>query len=249
MYANQGKVYAFDTNPNISVLKLNAEGDQNFEKYEYRLPEKKLQLEVEKVEPLGDAVFLKTSAVDELDSKNILRHRFFLKEFSLNNPSEVKRAQLIIHADTDCKVQLNNRWVNQTVMPGKLTVLDVTGYTKKGENILMLDFPFEAGDKVFAANLEVEYFNSNRIEIATDQSWLMKDSYIYPTYLTGFGGFIAPEIMDGKAIPEGSDQLEHTNYVFSLPKNYLDGLNNVYLQIDYTGDKGKLYFNPAVGGR
>ena len=35
LYANQGKVYAFDTNPNISVLKLNEEDDQNFESYNF----------------------------------------------------------------------------------------------------------------------------------------------------------------------------------------------------------------------
>ncbi|RKD90917.1 beta-galactosidase [Mangrovibacterium diazotrophicum] len=245
LYANQGKVYAFDTNPNISVLKLNAEGDQNFEKYEYQLPEKKLQLEVEKVEPLKNATFLKTSAVDELDSKSILLHRFFLKEFSLNNPSEVKRAELLIYAETECKVQLNNRWVNQVVVPGQLTVLDVTGYTQKGENKLMLDFPFEAGDKAFAAELQVEHLNSNRVTFATNQAWLMRDSYIYPSFSTGFGGFSAPEQVDRLEI-SGTEQLANQHYEFSLPEGYADGLNNVYMQIDYTGDKGKLYFNQLL---
>ncbi|WP_163713098.1 beta-galactosidase [Mangrovibacterium lignilyticum] len=245
LYANQGNVFAFDTKPNISVLKLNADGDQNFEKYAYQLPEKQLQVAVEKVELLQNAAFLKTSAVDVLDSKSILRHRFFLKEFSLNNPSEVKRAQLLIYADTDCKVQLNNRWVNQPVTPGELTMLDVTGYTQKGENKLMIDFPFEAGDQAFAAELQVEHFNSNRIEFATNQSWLMKDSYIYPSFLTGYGGFSAPEVVGRREIA-GEEQLANQHYTFSLPENYADGLNNVYLQIDYTGDKGKLYFNQLL---
>ena len=115
-------------------------------------------------------------------------------------------------------------------------------YAQKGENKLMIDFPFEAGDKAFAAELDVEYFNSNRVEFATDQSWLKKDSYTYPSFLTGFAGFSAPDQVDSREMT-GEGQLTNQHYVFSLPENYADGLNNVYLQIDYTGDKGKLYFN------
>jgi len=247
LYADQGTVYAFDTKPDFSVWKLNAAepADENFTNHTYQVPEKQVQTTVTKIAPLADAAFLKTSAVEELDSKSTLRHRFFLKEFSLNNPSEIKRAQLLIYPETDCKLQLNSRWVNQTITPGELNVIDLTGYTQKGENKLMFDFPFEAGEKTFAATLEVEYFNSNLVQFNTDQSWLMKDSYIFPTFLTGYAGFKAPELMEAKPVP-ASEEISTQNFAFSLPENYMQGLNNLYLQVDYTGDKGKLYFNQLL---
>lgn len=245
MYSNEGKIHVFGTSPNFSILKLNADENakQAFSSYQFNVPEKKLQVELKKVAPLEHSDWLKTSAVDQLDSKNILRHRFFLKEFSLNNPSEIKRAQLLIYPESDCHLQLNSRWVNQQIASGKLNVIDVTGYAQKGVNKLMLDFPFEDGDKAFAAELDVEYFNTDRVQFTTDLSWLTKDSYTFPSYLTGYSGFKAPETVDSKKVVEESDQLLKKQYEFSLPEGYADGLNNVYLRINYTGDKARLYFN------
>jgi len=195
------------------------------------------------VTPLESSDWLKTSAVDKLDSKNILRHRFFLKEFSLNNPSEIKRAQLLIYPESNCHLRLNSRWINQKIIPGKLNVVDVTGYVQKGDNKFMLDFPFEDGDKAFAAELDVEYFNTNRVKFTTGQSWLMKDSYTFPPYLTGYSGFNAPESVESKQVAEGAGQLKKKQYEFSLPEGYADGLNNVYLRINCTGDKARLFYN------
>lgn len=248
MYSDRRKIYAFGPKPDFSILKLNPEGDKSFEKYEYQLPEKQIQVDVKETGPLENAAFLKTSAVRELDSKNILRHRFFLKEFGLNNPSKIKRAELVIFTDSDCKVQLNDRWVNQSVAVGSLDTIDLTGYAQKGENKLMLDFPFEAGDKAFAAMLEIEYFNSNRVSFSTNQSWLMRDSYIFPSFLTGYSGFTAPTIVDNRKFSEETGLFANKQYILSLPAGYSAEVENGYLQIDYTGDKGRLYFNQLLVG-
>ncbi len=106
----------------------------------------------------------------------------------------------------------------------------------------MLSFPFEAGQNIFAAKIIVEYFNTDQIEIATDRSWLVKDDYIYPSYLSKDAGFKQPEIVSSveKLNIQGKDK---TSYIFSLPDNYLSRLNNLILKLNYTDDKGLLYLN------
>jgi len=172
----------------------------------------------------------------------MLMHRFFVKEFNLGNPSKIKKASLIIAPQATCKLQLNNLWVNQPIIPDSMNVLDITGYISKNENSLMLDFPFEDGQKSFAAKLVVEYFNADKIELSTDQSWLTKDSYTYPSYLIKGGGYKQPEIV--KPVEELNKTLkDFDTYTFTLPENYLTDLNNLYLRINYTGNKARLYYN------
>jgi hypothetical protein len=132
--------------------------------------------------------------------------------------------------------------VNQNLVPESMNILDVTGYVQKGDNKLMLDFPFEAGQKAFAAKLIVEYFNTDQVEFVSNQSWLMKDDYTYPSYLIKGGDYKQAEIMNfpGMLTPPLKD---HISYTFNLPDNYLANLNNLFMKINYSGDKAKLYFN------
>ena len=51
---------------------------------------------IKELKPLDNVSWLKTSSVAKLDDSNSLKHRFFMKEFSLGNPSKIKKAQLII---------------------------------------------------------------------------------------------------------------------------------------------------------
>ena len=172
----------------------------------------------------------------------MLRHRFFVKEFSLGNPSKIRNARLIIANQTAFRLQMNNIWVNQSVRSDTLNNLDLTGYVQKGENKLMLDFPFEVGQKAFAAKIVVEYFNSDQVEIPTNGSWLVKDDYIFPSYLSKDGGFKQPEIISPvvklKSLVNGK-----MSYSLSLPNNFLSGLSNLILKIDYSGDKAQMYLN------
>jgi hypothetical protein len=224
------------------MLNEGSMSDAAFTNSAFNIPEKKTEIELKELKPLDDVQWLKTSAVEKLDNSNVLRHRFFMKEFSLENPSKIKKAELILAIQSACRVQVNSVWVNQNVVPETMNRIDVTGYVQKGENTLMLDFPFEADQKAFAAKLVVEYFNADQLEFASDQSWMMKDDYTYPSYLIKNGGFKQAEKMNPSEILN-TPLKDHVSYTFSLPDNYLAGLNNLFLKVNYSGDKAKLYFN------
>ena len=245
LYINDGELAAFGPSSQFEIFELNKDKKQEslFTTYQTTVPEKKVEIQIEKLAPLDGADWLKSSAIDRMDSKHQLYHRFFSKEFSLGNPSKIKRAELLIYPQSDGHLQMNNRWINQAVLLNQLNSLDLTGYVTKGENRLMLEFPFEEGSYCFAAKLVVEYFNTDRVEIVSDSSWLMKDAYNYPSYLTGFGGFKHPEVVTEPDVELKTDKLV---YLLNLPNDYLDGLNNLLLEIDYTGDKGRLYFNDRL---
>jgi len=244
LYLRGDRLHAYGSSNQFKISKLSDDlnSEKAFSDFEFSVPAKSVELQVREVEPLDDAVWLKTSAVAELDSKNKLLHRFFLKEFNLGNPSGIKRAQLVLAAQSGCKVQLNSTWVNAEITAGTANKIDVTGYVQKGDNKLLLDFPFAAGEKAFAARLEVEYFNSDRVSLASNQSWISKDAYNYPSFLTGYNGFSKPEIVSQVDFPASPSE-SVKKYTLTLPDGYMDGLSNLYLQLDYTGDKGKIYFN------
>ena len=79
-----------------------------------------------------------------------------------------------------CILNLNDTWVNQEVKPNQLNEIDLTGYARKGVNLLFASFPFVEGKKQFAARVIVEYYNYDRIEFSTDSSWF-DDGSIIPT--------------------------------------------------------------------
>jgi len=243
LYMSGEKLHVFSKSNNIKINMLNEgqKSDAIFTASTFAVPEKKTEIDLKESKPLDDAQWLKTSAVDKLDNSNILRHRFFIKELSLGNPSKIKKATLIIAPQTGCSVQLNNVWVNQDLVPESMNIIDVTGYVQKGENKLMLDFPFEAGQKAFAAKLIVEYFNTDQVEFASDPSWLMKDDYTFPSYLIKEGSYKQPEILNSREMLNAPLK-DHISYIFSLPDNYLANLNNLFLKVSYSGDKARLYF-------
>ena len=160
----------------------------------------------------------------------------------MDNSSEIKQAKLLIYAQSNFKVQVNNRWVNQLVQSNQLSAVDLTGYVQKGDNRILLAFPFEEGEKAFAAELKVEFFNSNITALCTDTSWMQKDNYNYPSQLSGFGGFKTVEVVQSPIVLQPSTIMPKT-YEITIPEHTLDGLSNAYLQIEYSGDNGKLYYD------
>ena len=243
MYLNDDHFHIYGTKNHFKINELNVNPNEKalFTVSEYSALEKRVEVDVRKLEPLSDAEWLKTSAVDKLNTKNELLHRFFLKEFNPGNPSKIKKAELIIAPQSSCKAQFNSVWVNSEIKAGVMSRIDVTGYIQKGDNKLLLDFPFEAGEKAFAAKLVMEYFNADRLSFSTDQSWITRDSYNYPSYLTDFNGFKMPETSTF-VTPPITEPETNKEFALTLPEDYMEGLNNLYLDIDYTGDKGKLYF-------
>lgn len=220
-----------------------------FTKYTYSLPEKKLPCNYQQQGALENASWLLTS-VKNIDAGNRLYHREFQKEFSAGDPSAIKSAKLILASESGCRFRINDKWCEQTITPGTLNVLDITGYINKGENVLLMDFPYTSGDKAFAARILVEYFNTNRLDFSTDASWVVSDLYYFPPV---FGSkpvypisFAAPEIAATSAIRTSLSQQwlpGFSEWTVPVSCNYLDGLNNLFLAVKYKGDRISVRLN------
>lgn len=214
--------------------------DGIFTVYENTVKGKYLKPDVHPIKVLDEALWLKTS-VDYIDAQNKLYHKLFLKEFNLGNPSGVKSAMLYLAATTYARVQVNNVWVNQTIDTGYICPIDITGYVKKGDNTLMMDFPFEKGSESFAARVIVEYYNTDEISFVTDTSWRMAEQYYYPAPLGTFANFFStPQIT---SLPASFNDIYNgfSEYRITIPANYLEGLNNLYLCTKYTGMRSELH--------
>lgn len=244
MYMNGNKLHVYGTSNTFKINKLNEDSNSEipFSHFEFTTAKKDLELKVRELKPLDDAKCLKTCDITELNNNNRLHHRFFLKEFNLGNPSKIKRAQLIIASQSTCRLQLNSVWVNSDIKAEAVNTIDLTGYVQKGDNKLLLDFPFALGKGAFAAQLEVEYFNTDRVTLVSNESWITKDAYTYPSVLRGYDGFSSPKIVSGLNFPTASSTATK-RYSLTLPEGYMDGVSNTYMQLDYTGDNGKIYFN------
>lgn len=231
-------VLVTDTVNRMQISKLSKDG--TFIPDSIRIVKKELPCVLRPKGALSDAQWLVTS-VPAIDAGNLLYHREFQKEFSAGDPAEIKTAKLVLAPESACRVRINERWVDQPIKPGVLNVLDVTGYVRKGDNVLLMDFPFATGDKAFAARVQVEYFNTNRLDLSSDTSWLAMDSYyfpatygdkpVYPLYwaaprVAAVRDTLAREPLPGVKV-----------YTVTLPCDYLRNVNNVYLDVRYQGDR------------
>jgi hypothetical protein len=176
-----------------------------------------------------------------VNAKNRLNHKLFIKEFSLGNPSGIKSAILHLYAETECSLKLNQRWINQEISSGIINRLDLTGYVQKNENILMIDFPFVPGDVAFVARITVTYFNSDKIEVLSDQSWLTAEQYLIPVPGSDIRNLQAPEIVRPHSIEDVSFTPEYSEWSLAIPEDYPEGLKHIYIHVGYVGDKGKCY--------
>ncbi|MEO6500222.1 MAG: hypothetical protein ABIN95_14455, partial [Mucilaginibacter sp.] len=252
LYINEGKleVYGYNNTLQFSIIGNEHKGVAMnkhftskssvgpFTNYTYTLPEKKPLLQYHEVKTLHDAVWLKTS-VKEVNTYNRLYHRLFLKEFSLNNPARVKSAKILLAAEAYCRLQVNATWIaNQQIVNANINTIDVTGYVIKGDNMLVMDFPFTAGDQAFAARVVIEYFNGDMIEFTTDQSWLTSDQYNFPSKLVNYTStFVAPAETTVRTAMNNQATVGASEWEVNVPCNYLDGLNNLYLSLNYVGNK------------
>lgn len=192
---------------------------------------------------LADAQWLETANFKNIEPYMQRYHRFFFKEFSLDNPSRFRRVMLYLYPESDCKLNLNDTWVRQEVTPGVLNTIDLTGYVRKGENMLFIDFPFVEGQKKMAARVIVEYYNNDRVEFSTDTSWLATDMYTNPSLTRGYNRPEAPVVV---AAPENAARISCHNFnewILDIPFEALKDVNNVYLRTRYAGDRAELYSN------
>ncbi len=253
MYMNGDRLNIYGENPVMQFKKLgsgttvringttvNGRSSGMFTEFEVSSPARSVAVKAEPNHIFDDAVWLKT-AEDDLPENKQLFHRFFLKEFSLDNPSEIQDGTLFLFPPSSCRINVNNRWVNQEIIPGKMNMPDLTAYLQKGENVLYLDFPFTKGEKVFAARMSVTFSNTDRIEFSTDSSWLTKDMYNYPSLLKDYGTLVAPETVPAPANAKEITCDGFKEWKIYIPYHYSNNLNAVYLHLDYTGDRAELY--------
>lgn len=258
VYLNKDSLCVYSTREAITLQVVSGTGELAapfekagtngvFEKYRYRFAAQQIPVTVTRNKVLDNAIWLKSSSIVATDRKNELFHRFFMKEFSLNNTAGIKSAILYIGMEQGCKVQVNNRWVNQPLVAGQLNTLDVTGYVAKGENALMLAFPFTAGIKSFAAKLEITFNNAQQVVLYSDSSWLVKDHYNYPSFLVKSAGFKLPEVTSAV---EALNTTAKGAAVYTIGTGKYDaaGLSNVYLKVAYSGDKAALRYRHNLVG-
>ena len=252
IYQNQNQLHLYgpENVMNVIVLSDNCQlkmsepapkGIGDYRQYEYTVTSKSFIPEITPLNFLSGSERLSAS-VKSVDVSNQLFNKIFIKEFNLENPSAIRSAKLIIDPDISCKVEINKLWLNQDIIPGELNQLDITGYLQKGNNQIMIDFPFTGGEKSFAAKIKVEYMNSDEVTIVSDQSWLTIEQYIIPSYLTELKGLVKPEIVTDKTRNDKDISQQPTEYLLKIPDGYLKGLNQLYLHVNYNGDKGELRF-------
>lgn len=190
---------------------------------------------------LEEAQWLETANFNRIEAYRQRYRRFFFKEFNLDNPSGIKKVTLLLYPESKCVLNLNDTWVNQEVKPNQLNEIDLTGYARKGVNMLFTGFPFVEGRKLFAARVIVEYYNYDRIEFGTDSSWLTTDYYSNPSLTREFPRPVAPVIVDKPEYADGITYDTFKEWSVQVPADALENLNNIYMRIKYSGDKAELY--------
>jgi hypothetical protein len=229
---NKMKVIQLSDNSQIKGMDAKTEMIGNYKQYELTVASKSFTPEITRLSVLSGSERLRAS-VKSVNASNQLYNKIFIKEFNLDNPSAIKSAKLIVASDISCKIEVNKLWLNQEIIPAKLNQLDITGYLQKGNNQVMIDFPFSEGDKSFAAKIKVEYMNSDEVTIVSDQSWLTIEQYTIPSSLVDLKGLARPEIISDK-IGTNTDysQLSY-EYLLKIPDNYIAGLSQLYLHVNY----------------
>jgi len=245
MYADKKDVYIFSGQNEMDGVRFVPQGDVQkspFETFSVSVPAVELNLKPEPRPILKDAMWLATANFDKLERTDVVKCRSFFKEFSLENASRISKAILYIYPEEDCWVQINEARVNSSIEPGKLNAVDITGYVKKGENMMAVNFPYTLGHKKMAARIRVEYDNFDMVEMLSDSSWVTTDMNWFPAYLNrNFGAPVAPIVVPTPDYAEDISCKTFSEWELDVPNNVFNGLNNIYLHTEYSGDRGELY--------
>ncbi|HEY4208240.1 MAG TPA: beta-galactosidase [Puia sp.] len=249
LYCKGRQLYITDTINSLTARMMVNHSDSFFITLHQHREAKHLTPAVKANGALGEAQWLETS-VKSIDPSTLLYHKEFQKEFSADDPSKVRSAKLILAPFSECRVRINDKWVDQPIQPGQTNVLDVTGYIQKGDNILLMDFPYETGDRAFAARVLVEYFNSDRLDFSTDSSWLSSDLYYFPPVYGSKDVYpitwSAPRTAQANSLRAAAARISlpgFRSWTLTVPCDYREGLNNVYMAVKYQGDRISVRWN------
>jgi hypothetical protein len=189
--------------------------------------------EIQKESVFENTSWFKTS-VGGVSKNKELYHNLFSRKFDLKSLSEIKSARLYIYTDGECRLRLNNKWLNQDINSRSLNVIDVTGYLSNGKNIILADFPFSNGDDAFAARIVIDYFNTVRTVVKTDSLWRNAQSYTLPVNGKNVEKGTMPLLVNPKKV-----DYETNSWNIMVDGKNLNRLNNAYLHIDYVADEAQ----------
>lgn len=226
-------------NSNINVAKNSSLGvskNDIFTTYSNSVPEGKATLSISERDIFTDAEWIDVST-EKISSKNELNKVIVIKEFNIGNPSPIKAATMYLYSPMECEMWINDYKVNSDVVSETTTKIDFTAYLKRGDNTLMLAFPTAEGDKAFAAHLSIKFFNSDKLDINTDKSWLTTEQYLIPSKFQQPKKLVAPKFVDRPSRAFTAVNGEW-NIDVALPTV---NIKDSYLVIKYTGDTGTLY--------
>lgn len=241
MYDNNGDIFMLSDRPVASYARLDR-ATVSFEERTENFPTAGNGITVSSKGLFDDARWLETAGMDSIDAYKERYHRFFFKEFGLNDPSGIKKATLYLYSPSECEINLNDTWVNTTVAPGRLNEIDITGYARRGNNMLFLSFPYETGSRPFAARIIVEHYNYDRIDFSTDRSWLTTDYYTNPALNRWFPTPGEATVVPAPACASSLATPAFSQWTVSVPSDVFDGpVNNVVMHINYNGDRAELY--------
>lgn len=256
LYQNQRTVSAIDNSGRMefsvfpALGKISVDGQELsgkasgiFEQFALQTSEQKPQISLSLMPVFEASQWL--SLGYKADPERKLYKKIFLKEFCLNNPSAIRTARLISYSGAPFDLKINETTVVSKPEVNKLEVTDLTGYLQKGNNIFYCIFPLNLAAGPFAATIEVEYMNNDRVTVTTNQSWKTADSYILPSHFVEIQNLKAPLKYTG-SLPETNSNKLPGKWQISVPANYMNGLNNVYLKMDYSGDIGRCYLRDRL---
>ena len=244
IYANQ-QLKSLSTNPQDYVIalnsKLNAKGSKRNGFYSYTLSNdaKEIDLLLSKKDVLANASWLAINP-ESFDKKKLLYKTFFQKKFILENTADIKSSDLHLFTEDLPMIRINGRWLNQTIERLKSQSLDLTGYLKKGENEILMVYNVGKPTSVFAANVEVYYYNADKVEIPSDMTWLTKTQYKIPAPWENLNKMLKPSIM---AASSAYKLYSFGRHFYELSIDSIETLSNTnaFLRINYFGDKIKCY--------
>jgi hypothetical protein len=241
LYADAEDLYLYGSQNDMTYSRLNIDG--TFVERLFHVPAQKPAVTAHPHALLDDSQWIEAGNFKNLPAYQQRYHRFFFKEFSLDNPSAIRKATLYLYSEQEARIHLNTAWVRQDVSANKLNIIDLTGYLEKGENQLFVDFPYQEGQHRFAARMVVEYSNFDRIEIPTDASWLTTDMYTTPSPMNPKATeHLVPPVLLSR--PEYAGTISSDAFMewnITVPRNAFEGLSDLFLHLRYQGDRAELY--------
>lgn len=199
-----------------------------------RYPGNNLSVEMQPSDIINDAIWLSLKG----NRDNSLYNKQFYKSFKLENTAEIRKATLYIFSGVEGKIRVNSHWVNQDIPDHLNAKLDLTGYLKIGTNSMFLNFPSVNSDEAFIAVLEVEYYNSDKEYITTNNSWLTAEQYKIPAPWESMDNFRTVVRIEKPATYPRVKFAPYRYAFYYNPRDLADN-QNAYLRLKYNGNKAQ----------